>query len=169
MRQLTYVHCWFAGDHESAKMWKEYGHAGDAVCIRTTVRRLRQALLKVPHFAINVCGVIYSPEEYPVCELISFLAACRKRPEFRHECEVRTIGMLGDKAWPAEITEEGNTTADHMLVPLDLERLFERVYVGPTIPETIFSELEKTANKAADSRVIQRSKFSQEDLDSENL
>lgn len=56
-----------------------------------------------------------------------------------------------------------------MLIPLDLERLFERVHVGPTIPETIFSELEKAANAAAGSRVIQRSKFSQEDLESEKL
>jgi hypothetical protein len=39
-RQLLVVSCWFLGESESSRMWKEYGGENDAVAIRSTVRQL---------------------------------------------------------------------------------------------------------------------------------
>jgi len=159
MRQLTYLHCWFGWDVEDQRMWEEFGEKGAGACLRTTARRLREALCLPANFVVNLCGVTYSDDGNPVSELISFLPSCRKRPKFAHEREIRLIGQLGEKAWPATITSEGNTTPDHQLVPVNFERLFERVYVGPNAPDVTFQEIDALANDAAGSRVVQRSKI----------
>lgn len=160
MRELTYIHCWFSWDAEDKRMWDEYGDHGNGVCIRTTARRLNEALSTPPDFTYNVCGVNYSGDENPVSELISFLPACRKRPEFKHEREIRVIGQLGDKTRQASCAEDGLKTPDHQLVAVNLERLFERVYVGPNASNATFQEVEALANKAAGCRVVHRSSVS---------
>lgn len=157
MRKLTYVHCWFGWDNEDQKMWDEYGDNGCGVCVRTTARRLREALGALPDFSINLCGVTYSGDEHPIAEIISFLAACRKRPHFSHEREIRLIGQLGEKTWQASYTEEGLTTPNHQMVGVNFERLFERVYVGPNASDADFQEVEALANKATGCRVVHRS------------
>ena len=160
MRKLTYVHCWFGWDNEDQKMWNEYGDHGCGVCVRTSARRLLEALGTVTDFSINPCGVTYSGDEHPIAEIISFLAACRKRPQFSHEREIRLIGQLGEKTWQASYTEKGLTTPDHQMVGVNFGRLFERVYVGPNASPAVFAEVEAIANSAAGSRVVQRSTLS---------
>ena len=157
MRKLTYVHCWFGWDNEDRKMWDKYGDHGCGVCIRTTARRLREALGGLPDFSANLCGVTYSGDEQPVAEIISFLAACRKRPQFSHEREIRLIGQLGEKTWQVSYTEDGLTTPDHQMVGVNFERLFERVLVGPNATDDAFEEVETLGNNAAGCRVVHRS------------
>jgi hypothetical protein len=160
MRKLTYVHCWFGWDEEDQKMWDEYGDHGCGVCVRTTARRLREFLSLPSDTSINLCGVTYSGDENPVAEIISFLAACRKRPQFSHEREIRLIAQLGETTWQASYTENGLSTPDHQMVGVNFERLFERVYVGPNASDAIFQEIEALGNKAAGCRVVHRSSIS---------
>ncbi len=47
-RELLVVSSWFLSDSESSRMWREYGGAGDAIAIKSTVRRLIQNVC-VPH------------------------------------------------------------------------------------------------------------------------
>src|ERR1035437_10244580 len=157
MRKLTYVHCWFGWDDEDQKMWDEYGDHGCGVCVRTTARRLREFLSLPPDMSINLCGVTYSGDENPIAEIISFLAACRKRPQFSHEREIRLIAQLGETTWQASYTENGLSTPDHQMVGVNFERLFERVCVGPNASDDVFQEVENLTNKAAGCRVVHRS------------
>ena len=157
MRKLTYVHCWFGWDNEDQKMWDEYGDHGCGVCVRTNALRLHQSLGELLDFSINLCGVTYSGDEQPVAEITSFFAACRKRPQFSHEKEIRLIGQLGETTWRASYTQDGLSTPDHQMVPVNFERLFERVYVGPNTSDSKFQEVEALGNKAAGSRVVHRS------------
>jgi len=157
MRELTYVHCWFGWDNEDERMWDEYGDHGCGVCIRTTARRLRQALGHLPDFSTNLCGITYSGDEHPIAEIISFFPASRKRPQFSHEREIRLIGQLGDRTLQASCTENGLITPDHQMLPVDFERLFERVYVGPNASDANFQEIEVLGNEAAGCRVVRRS------------
>jgi hypothetical protein len=154
MRELTYVHSWFAWDKEDPRMWKEYGDCGGGVCIRTTARRLREALtITRPHFWMDISGVSYVGDEEPIPEVMSFMAVCRKRPQFAHEQEVRLIGQLDTHGWQ----ECGGTTPDHQLINANFERLFERVYIGPNASPVTFNELRSLANQAAGSKVVCRS------------
>jgi hypothetical protein len=160
MRKLTYVHCWFGWDDEDQKMWNEYGDHGCGVCVRTTARRLREFLSLPPDMSINLCGVTYSGDENPIAEIISFLAACRKRPQFSHEREIRLIAQLGETTWQASYTENGLSTPDHQMVGVNLERLIERIYIGPNASDAVFQEVESLGNKAAGCRVVYRSRIS---------
>jgi hypothetical protein len=111
----------------------------------------------VPDFSINLCGVTYSGDEHPIAEIISFLAACRKRPHFSHEREIRLIGQLGERTREASYTGKGLTTPNHQMVGVTFGQLFERVYVGPNASPAVFEEVEALANSAAGRRVVHRS------------
>lgn len=161
MRKLTYVHCWFGWDDEDQRMWDEYGDHGCGVCIRTTARRLTEALGQLPDFSVNLRGITYSGEDHPVPEVISFLAACRKQPQFSHEREIRLIGQLDEKTWQASYNKNGLTTPDHQMVGCSFERLFERVYVGPNATDAVFQEVQSLGNSAAGCRVVHRSSIPQ--------
>lgn len=40
-RELLVVSCWYLDEHESRRMWSEYGMSAEAVAIKSTVQRLR--------------------------------------------------------------------------------------------------------------------------------
>jgi hypothetical protein len=39
-RELCIVNCWFLGENESARMWREYGGGKESVAIKSTVKQL---------------------------------------------------------------------------------------------------------------------------------
>jgi hypothetical protein len=154
MRELTYILSWFGWEQEDPRMWKEYGDSGCGVCIRTTARRLREALtITHPHLWMDISGVSYVGDEQAIPEVISFMPVCRKRPKFAYEREIRLIGQFDTLGWQ----ECGDRIPDHQLIKADFERLLERVYVGPNVSEETFDELKGLANRAAGSNVVQRS------------
>jgi len=158
-RKLTYVHCWFASDSEEVSMWRDYADGGKGVCLRTTARRLGEAISRRSHLGLDLRRVTYTGEQEALPEIISCLPAGRKqsRPEFIRECEVRIIGTITEKAWAAGFTTQDREPPDHQLISVNFERLFERIYVGPNAPDATFQEVESLGNKAAGCRVVHRS------------
>jgi hypothetical protein len=69
----------------------------------------------------------------PIPELIGFLPAVRKRPEFRHKREIRLLGQLGERGLTKSPGGEGITAPYHHLVAVDFTQLFEAVYAGPNM------------------------------------
>lgn len=161
-RKLTYVHCWFASDSEDVSMWRDYADSGNGVCVRTTARRLGEAISRPSQLGLELRRVTYTGEQEALPEIISCLPAGRKqaRPEFIRECEVRIIGTITEKPWAAGFTTPDREPPDHQLISVNFERLFERVYVGPNAPDTTFQEVEALANEAAGCRVVHRSSLS---------
>jgi hypothetical protein len=161
-RKLTYVHCWFASDNEDVSMWRDYADGGNGVCLRTTARRLGEAISCPSHLGLELRRVTYTGEQEALPEIISCLPAGRKqaRPEFIRECEVRIIGTITEEAWAAGFTTADKEPPAHQLIPVNFERLFERVYVGPNAPDTTFEKVEALANTAAGCRVVHRSSLS---------
>jgi hypothetical protein len=161
MRELTYVLSWFGWDVEDPRMWTEYGDSGRGVCIRTTARRLREALtITQPNFSLDLSGVTYVGEDQTIPEVMSFLPVCRKRLRFAHEREIRVIGQLDTHGWQ----ECGDSTPDHQLIETNFERLFERVYVGPNVSAETFNELKRLGNEAAGCNVVCRSTIPVEEM-----
>lgn len=158
-RKLTYVHCWFASDNEDVSMWRDYADSGNGVCLRTTARRLREAILRPSHLGLELRRVTYTSEQESLPEIVSCLPAGRKqaRPEFIREREVRIIGTITEKAWAAGFTTADREPPNHQLISVNLERLFERIYVGPNATDASFQEVEALATKAAGCRVVHRS------------
>lgn len=121
------VSCWHMNEHESAAMWKLYSSSHDAVCIRSTYRRLRQCLPQ----CVFIGEVNYINCETEVfSERNTFNFIMHKRLSFEHERELRAIfwekhGIPEAESYKAQIEPAG------LAIEVDLPALIESVYVSP--------------------------------------
>ena len=120
------ISCWHMNEHESAAMWKLYSSSNEAVCIRSTYRRLRQCLPKTVMVG-EVNYINWETQGFPADNGLNFIM--HKRLSFSHERELRAIfwEMAGDaQSYKAHIESGG------LAIEVDLSSLIERVYVTPT-------------------------------------
>jgi hypothetical protein len=105
MRQRHYLHCWTLRDEESKTMWAEHGCGGKGVCIKTTVRRLCEAVggdRFIGHngkqFDMKIGRVQYVEEGQPAPTWPSFMIAfCKRaRKDFVNEAEARLLACCYD-------------------------------------------------------------------------
>lgn len=115
--QETFINCWYEGEFESDAMWKVYSSSIDqAVAIKTTYKRLYNALGKNPSIQIGRVNYIDFSKEYAgINDSFWF-----KRKSFQHENEVRAI-----------IIDHKTTEQFGKLVPVKLETLIDQVYISP--------------------------------------
>jgi hypothetical protein len=120
------ISCWHMNEHESAAMWKLYSSSSEAVCIRSTYRRLRQCLPKIVMVG-EVNYINWETHGFPADNGLNFIM--HKRLSFSHERELRAIfwEMAGDaQSYKPQIESAG------LAIEVDLSSLIERVYVSPT-------------------------------------
>jgi hypothetical protein len=122
------ISCWHINEHESAAMWKLYSSSHEAVCIRSTYRRLRQCLPQCVYIG-EVNYINYETEGFSSGNTFNFIM--HKRLSFAHERELRAIFWAMDgtpeaQPYKAQIEPSG------LAVEVDLPALIERVYVSPT-------------------------------------
>jgi hypothetical protein len=124
LRGNSYVSCWHLSSHESAAMWAVYGQSGEAVAIRSSFRRLVEAIKGTEKFFAG--QVTYSDYSSTfISETNALDRLMHKRASFEHEHEVRAV--------IARFTPAGPPTSG-LHVPIDLDRLIERIHVAPTAP-----------------------------------
>jgi hypothetical protein len=126
--QSYLISCWHMNEHESAAMWKLYSSSHEAVCIRSTYRRLRQCLPQCVYIG-EVNYINYETEGFSVGNSFNFIM--HKRLSFEHERELRAI------FWDRDGTPEAQPYKAHigpsgLAIEVDLSALIERVYVSPT-------------------------------------
>jgi hypothetical protein len=126
--QSYFISCWHMNEHESAAMWKLYSGSNEAVCVRSTYRRLRLCLPKCV-FIGEVKYLNYETEGFSVTNAFNFIM--HKRVSFAHERELRAIfweidGTPEAQPYKARIEEAG------LAISVDLPALIEQVYVSPT-------------------------------------
>jgi hypothetical protein len=133
-----FVNCWHLNEHESAAMWRLYSSSNEAVCIRSTYRRLRQSL---PSFAFigEVKYINYDAEFFRAWQAFNYIM--HKRLSYAHERELLAI------VWERDGTEEfqpfkARITAAALSMPVDLPSLIDSVYVSPAAA-TWFADLVK--------------------------
>jgi hypothetical protein len=120
------ISCWHMNEHESAAMWKLYSTSNEAVCIRSTYRRLRQCLPQCVMIG-EVNYINYETQGFPADNGLNYIT--HKRLSFSHERELRAIlwEMAGDaQSYKPQIEPGG------LAIEVDLSTLIERVYVSPT-------------------------------------
>jgi hypothetical protein len=120
------VNCWHMNEHESAAMWKLYSNSNEAVCIRSTYRRLRQCL-PLCLMVGEVNYINYETQGFSVDMGFNFIT--HKRLSFSHELELRAI--LWERAADAR-PFSGQIGPSGLNIEVDLSALVERVYVSPT-------------------------------------
>lgn len=131
-RKYTYISCWHSNNYESEAMWKLYAvNVTNAIAIQTTTRRLYEALDRNPYIDIGKIKYIdYRNTFAPVNGSYWY-----KRKAFEHEREVRAI------------LRDHRHTGLGVAVPVDTEKLIERIYISPYAPkwfeEVVYSVMEK--------------------------
>jgi hypothetical protein len=125
--QQYLISCWHMNEHESAAMWKLYSSSNEAVCIRSTYRRLRLCLPQCV-FIGEVSYIDYETGGFSEANL--FNSIMHKRLSFAHERELSAI------FWEVDGTPEAQpykpqVEASGLAMQVDLSALIERVYVSP--------------------------------------
>jgi hypothetical protein len=157
------VSCWHMNERESMAMWEQYATRGAGFAIQSTAQRLIDALQGCGRETflskINYCD--YDTQE--VNEDVPIFALSGKRLSFEHERELRVYtplnqqemsrvsagivmrrqgwslvarpdGESDDFEWFGSLYRQQNQPEEGVYVPVNVDRLIERVYVGPTIP-----------------------------------
>lgn len=120
-RESFFVSCWHANEYESEAMWRLYStFLPSAVAVRTTYRRLYEALDRDPFVAIGHVQYLDFKSSYAGIND----AFWRKRKSFQHEQEVRAI--IVDRYCKDDQVGK--------LVPCNLAALIEEVFVSPNAP-----------------------------------
>ncbi len=122
------VSCWHMNEHESAAMWKLYSSSSDAVCVRSTYRRLRQSLPECV-FVGEVNYINYETESFHAGNALNYIM--HKRLSFAHERELRAIFWEMDGTPPAQ-PHKARIEPGGLAMEVDLSTLIERAYVSPT-------------------------------------
>jgi hypothetical protein len=128
MRQKYLLSCWHMNEDESAAMWRVYSNANEAVCIRSTYRRLRQCLSKCV-FIGEVNYINYDTGYFPT-DIVLYYIMHKGKP-YEYERELRAVfwemdGTPEAQPYKAKIKPNG------LAIEVDLSALIEHVYVSPT-------------------------------------
>jgi hypothetical protein len=131
LRLETWVHCWHMNQAESPAMWKLYVKSDAGIAIQTTFERLKDSMAGDKEHRVyigRVRYIDYDTEWMP--EDNSFWPFLHKRASFAYENEVRAVMQdVGAAAPQADASPHG------VLVPVDIDRLIENVFIAPTTPE----------------------------------
>jgi hypothetical protein len=125
-RSWLFVNCWFGGDRDSAAMWATFGSSQDGVAVRSSVRRVSDAVLcdkdvyvgKVFYFDYALTDP--PPGSDAIAWRNQLSLAYMKRDAFRHEQEIRVV-----------IADNDSKELPGLAVPVDLSNLVTEVTVAP--------------------------------------
>lgn len=127
MVQSYLISCWHMNEHESAAMWKLYSSSSEAVCIRSTYRRLRLSLPQSV-FVGEVNYINYESQVFSIDNAFNFIM--HKRLSFAHERELRAIFWEMDGTPEAEPLK-AQIEPGGIAIAVDLPALIEAVYISP--------------------------------------
>jgi hypothetical protein len=140
--------CWHEADEESVAMWDLYQRDGRGVAVQSTWGDLTASLRSER----TIDGGRISYVDYDttfINERNVFGPFMHKRRHFSHEKEVRLIMLTGEKL--PNPSGDGTSMAipegPALLVPVDLGRLINAVYVAPGAPRWQYDLIVKVVRR----------------------
>jgi hypothetical protein len=172
-RRNTIVNCWHVGKAESAAMWSLYALNNAGLAIRTTFKRMTEALPRYSGAEDEEIEYSLAPSVLHVggglVEYIDFgddqlrLDANRlpfyKRRSFEHEREFRLVC----RAYPymGDPTEESCFPHGGDYVPLNVTHLVKDVFVAPQAPGWFVEVVQEVIDRFGFSFDVRQSSLSQ--------
>ncbi len=131
-RNNTYISCWHLNSHESEAMWKIYSKDySNAIAIQTTAQKVYEALDRNPYVSIGKVKYIDYDKRFSSINGSFWF----KRKSFEYENEVRLI-----------VTK--NKSKDKgIYIPVNIDKLIERIYVSPYASEWFFDVVRSVVNE----------------------
>lgn len=119
LRRNSFVNCWNENRAESVAMWKLYAPASHAqgIAVKTNYARLKDAIDR----DVEIGRIIYRDYALNPPEINDAIWTKRLSFEYEHEVRIRILPPNGLQENPPEF----------MMLPVDLEKLIESVYVSP--------------------------------------
>ncbi|MFH1672088.1 MAG: hypothetical protein ABIF87_01475 [Pseudomonadota bacterium] len=148
-RELLVVSCWFLGESESERMWREYGGSNEAIAIKSTVGRLARYVLVPRDEHVSHLGLV-SYVDHDNHEMSAYDAhqgherAFLKDNRFAHEQEIRIVtlnikttscaSMEGKPYTEEEVAGKNMNNFENpgLYVGVHLNGLITEVVVSPT-------------------------------------
>lgn len=171
----TAVNCWFIGDDESERMWREYVASSEGVAIRSTIRKLRESIYLPRDFSYigRVNYVDLDEHEMTVYEgaQAHHRAFLKDHVQFKHEQELRIQTMnfrtdvcldpLGRPLTHKELVAGGmnNFQEPGLHVQVKLDQLFDTIVVAPNAQDWFFNLIQHLQITAGINWQVRRSKF----------
>jgi hypothetical protein len=159
-RMTHFIHCWFASEPETEKMWQDYGDEGRGVCLLSSTARLLCAAQPAEHMSYGLHAVTYVDTNNAVMELHSSFPYCRKGATYAHENEFRLLatmelehpylngGTLPDGEWP-----------NNILVEVDLRKLLEGIVLGASMEQEVVCKIREQASVSVPGIAIATSRI----------
>ncbi len=98
-RELLVVSCWFLGESDSERMWREYGRSNEAIAIKSTVGRLARYVLVPRDEHVSHLGLV-SYVDHDSHEMSAYeahqgheRAFLKNKERFAHEQEIRIVTL----------------------------------------------------------------------------
>ncbi len=162
-----YISCWHLFDHETARMWRKYAEAGVAICSR--YRLLKVALDAMPERAM--LGLVRYGFDHVGWNILRFITT--KRPDFKHEREVRALIWKPEWAGRNRHIDLDNNFHRRPITPpppyilrglrqtVDLQAVIKSIVVSPTASADMIIEVESLVKSSGYSIPVSQSIFTQ--------
>lgn len=123
------VNCWHVNESECMAMWKIYAKEDKGIAVQSSFGRIVESMASVSD-EVYMGLITYTDEPIPHPKGVEgdlFMTCMTKRKCFEFERELRAF------VWEtSELTRTKNGSA---LVPVDLSKLIECIYISPTSPQ----------------------------------
>ena len=138
-KSLVFANCWCMSDCDSDLMWHRYTANGWGLAIQSTVKRLKESLSA--EYKPLISEVEYS-DKYSGIDDHFIRPFLRKRPQFKDEHEIRAFISILPLNEPilAELGLKWEKPVGGKSVPVDLDRLIEKIYVLPKSKNNFIAE-----------------------------
>ncbi|WP_156161006.1 MULTISPECIES: hypothetical protein [unclassified Methanosarcina] len=136
----NFINCWSGGERESSKMWKNFTTEGKGVCIKSSVKRLKECFAEDGEYGVRIGTVIYIDylTDYLPPDKNAYYIFTHKDREHDYEKEVRVY-----------VLEEGRECRNkkNIYVPVSLGTLIEKIYISPTADEHLLNDVKAITEK----------------------
>lgn len=127
LRRNTFVHCWFSGRPNNARMWQEYGQQEKGLCIVSTIARLDRAVSRLSAVGqVQIRRAFYSDKSEPITTIPLDVVPFLKHESFTHEKEIRASFVSKGKHESLKY----DAASARLSVPIDLLSLIQGVIFG---------------------------------------
>jgi hypothetical protein len=175
-RELLVVSCWFLGESDSERMWREYGGSNEAIAIKSTVGRLARYVLVPRDEHVSHLGLV-SYVDHDTHEMSAYeahqgheRAFLKDKERFAHEEEIRIVtlnvkttscaSMEGKPYTAEEVVGKNMNNFENpgLYVGVHLNGLLTEVVVPPTAEEWFEKLVRRIVELSQLSAHVSRSK-----------
>lgn len=166
-KEAYFISCWYLFDHETARMWGQYGKDGVAICSRYGL--LKAALDAMADRAM--LGLVRYSFDHVGWNILRFITT--KRPDFADEREVRALIWkpewagnnrhidLDNKFHRKPLTDPPPHVLPGLRQAVDLQALVEGIVVSPEANPGTPGEIERLVSKLGYIIPVHESSFRQ--------